>query len=255
MVWAEEPFTLLETPCHKGLDPKLPSVAVADSMCQVHNALFRGLNVIYNQAQEVEKRGSAQDIEDFVAYTSLMVEMIHHHHGVEEKYFFPEFEKIHEGVMSVNIEQHKPIHEAVDKLLEYVESAQKDKSFQSQKLLQLLDELKEPLHAHMSAEIDTLLDLPKHFDQATIHEITENTHKQAMKGVDPKTSLPLILSLCDRDFEGGPLGPRFPPPVPWFFSLLVKYWWAPKRSNLWRFSPCDLNHKRQPLLFGPTNRR
>jgi hypothetical protein len=252
MVWAEEPFTLLETPCHKGLDPALPSVATAHSMSQVHNALFRGLNAIYNQAQEVEKRGSAQDIEDYLTYTSLMITIIHHHHGVEERYFFPEFEKIHEGVMSVNIEQHKPIHEAVEKLLEYVESAQKDKSFQSQKLLQLLDGLKEPLHAHMSAEIDTLLDLPKHFDQAKIKEVTENTEKQAIKEADPSTSLPLFFSLCDIDYEGGPAGPPFPPQLPWFLNLLIKYWWAPKRSNLWRFSPCDLNQKRQPLLFAPT---
>jgi hemerythrin-like domain-containing protein len=252
MVWAEEPFTLLETPCHKGLDPELPSVAIAHSMCQVHNALFRGLNAIYNQAQEVEERGSSQDIDDFLTYSSLMVTLIHHHHSVEERYLFPEFEKIHEGVMSVNLEQHKPIHKAVDKLIEYVYTAQKDKNFQPQKLLQLLDELKQPLHAHMSAEIDTLLDLPKHIDQATIKEITENTKKQARKEADRTTDLPLFFTLCDREFEGGPIGPPFPPQIPWFVSLIVKYWWAPQKSNLWRFSPCDLNQNRQPLLFGPT---
>jgi hemerythrin-like domain-containing protein len=55
-------------------------------MANIHNALLRGLNSVYNQAPFIS---SIPDIADFMLYITSWADTVHHHHSLEESLFFP----------------------------------------------------------------------------------------------------------------------------------------------------------------------
>jgi hypothetical protein len=58
---------------------------------------------------------------------------------------------------------------------------------------------------------------------------------------------PLTFVLHDGSFEDSIWADY--PPVPWLMKLVLRYLVIGKRSNLWRFAPCDYYSQPQVLPF------
>jgi hemerythrin-like domain-containing protein len=74
-------------------------------MALAHNMLLRGLNSIYLQAPHI----APADAGDFISYAKCWVEVLEHHHKMEEDRIFPWIEEQtgEEGIMEGNVEQHR----------------------------------------------------------------------------------------------------------------------------------------------------
>jgi hypothetical protein len=96
-------------------------------------------------------------------HTETCYEAIHHHHSVEEEYFFPWIEEYsgEKGIMEVNIEQHKAFEAGVEKFKEYVFSVTPE-TYNVEQLKGIIDEFGPALAVHLSDEIQTLLSLDKY---------------------------------------------------------------------------------------------
>lgn len=136
-------------------------------MSHAHNAIIRGLNAIIQQAPYVkastEPGYSAKDVKDLLCYVSSWVKMVHHHHGVEETFIFPEVEKLsgRKGFMDDPKHQHEVFHDGLERLLEYAESTttspQNYRWTGPEGMKQIVDSFSKDLTDHLYAEIDLFL--------------------------------------------------------------------------------------------------
>lgn len=54
--------------------------------------------------------------------------------------------------------------------------------------------------------------------------------------------------LChDKSFDDGVYGSW--PPMPWFVTIIAKWFWFPKNKAWWQFAPCDANGAPRALPF------
>jgi hemerythrin-like domain-containing protein len=129
-------------------------------MSLAHNVFIRNLNAIYLQAPNIKL---PLDIRDFLIFCQTFVEAIHHHHKVEEKYFFPAIEEYtgSKGLMEVNVHQHEAFEAGLDKFTEYVGAAAPEE-FDGKKLIEIIDSFGEVLMGHLNDEINTLLGLEEY---------------------------------------------------------------------------------------------
>jgi hemerythrin-like domain-containing protein len=110
---------------------------------------------------------------------------MHHHHVSEELYYFPEIQK-HTGnptLMKENIEQHRKMDEAFDKLRKYAETVQRDE-YDGITLRDLIDEFAPDYQQHMHDEISTILDLHDKIDSISLRNIDKNMRNEAEKYSD-----------------------------------------------------------------------
>jgi hemerythrin-like domain-containing protein len=159
--WADTPFPLLPTPGRGQNISKLPPhLHIAREMACAHNGLLRGLNSIYQQSPFVS---SPTDIKDFLTYTTFWCSWIHEHHEGEETLFFPTVEEVTgvKGLMEKNVEQHHAFMSGLEELEKCVKSM-KVEEYDGEKLRGIIDQFGGKLTAHLSEEIDTLLELEKY---------------------------------------------------------------------------------------------
>ena len=128
-------------------------------MCLAHNLLTRWLNSIYLQAPHVQ---TPTDKSDFIIYAQVWHESIHHHHSMEEAYFFPWIETYsgEKGIMDKNVEQHEAFHAGLAEFGEYVNKVTVEE-FDGMKLRGIVDRFGEKLVLHLREEIVTLMGLER----------------------------------------------------------------------------------------------
>jgi hemerythrin-like domain-containing protein len=128
-------------------------------MCLAHNLLLRWLNSIYLQAPHVK---SPTDVSDFITYAQVWHESIHHHHAMEEEYFFPWIETYsgEKGIMDRNVQQHEAFHKGLEEFGEYVHNV-KVEEYDGIKLRGVVDGFGEALKLHLREEIKTLIGLER----------------------------------------------------------------------------------------------
>jgi hypothetical protein len=56
---------------------------------------------------------------------------------------------------------------------------------------------------------------------------------------------PIFFGCHDRTYEKGDAFP----PIPDIFRYLVKYWFGLRYGGAWRYCPCDVWSRPQPLFF------
>lgn len=127
-------------------------------MALIHNIIIRGLNALYNQCLGVQT--STSDVSDFLLFGQVFYETLHHHHQLEETFFFPELEKMTDvkGLMDRNVQEHKDFEEGLEQFREYVFKTNAD-AYDGMTLKAILDNLGPTLEKHLHGEIKTLLDL------------------------------------------------------------------------------------------------
>jgi hemerythrin-like domain-containing protein len=131
-------------------------------MAVSHNVYIRGLNAIYNQAQGVTSPG---DIQDFLSFCQIWIEVIHHHHSLEEEIMFPGIERDlgKEGMMKVNLEQHHAFEEAMKEFKTYV-GITGVAEYKGETVRELVDKFGKLLVSHLHEEIQNLLEIGREFD-------------------------------------------------------------------------------------------
>lgn len=153
-------------------------------MCFVHNLLFRNLNAIMLQYEQVSK---PEDVADFMVFCQCIHEGIHTHHHHEEEYFFPQVEAYtgQKGLMETNVEQHRAFDEGLKKFAEYVYSV-KPEEYDPKAFKEILDSFTPALVRHLNDEIPTLLALENYGEGAKFMQIWQDLEKKILAGaVDP----------------------------------------------------------------------
>jgi hemerythrin-like domain-containing protein len=216
-------------------------------MCCVHNCLIRGLNSIYLQAPHVEP----QDFKSFIGYAYSWYKMIHHHHDIEEKYFFAEINRqLGEEVMSESIAEHLAFHDGLERYEAYLTSLSgREQEFLGSALVEIIDKMAPPLTKHLHHEITSLMELGRFNDDKLIQTIWDKAVVEGMAEMQQTSLLdefPFGFFGHDMTYEGG-IHKNFPP-VPLALKLLVRYGFSVWNWSFWKFAPCDKSGQPKELF-------
>ena len=195
---------------------------IATEMVQIHNVIFRGLNSIYLQAEQV----SAADGKAFCNYMAQWSRVLHLHHEGEELIFFPAVERLtgDKSLMEVNLEQHAAFHDGVERFDEYVNACLAGReTFSGKRVVELIDGFGPVLATHLTDEIGTLLALEKYNEKLKeLPPIVEEQAKHGMvsspltKILQPKSrrfALKLVVLLTNPDAVSSGLLHGIPVPL------------------------------------------
>ncbi|EFQ33161.1 hemerythrin HHE cation binding domain-containing protein [Colletotrichum graminicola M1.001] len=213
---------------------------MAEDMTIIHNLIIRILNTVYLQCVNVEK--SPDDVRDFVSYAIEWAKMVEEHHHIEEETVFPQIEQLTgvPGLMQANVVQHEAFHEGLHAYTGYLDMVQKrEEAYSGEKLKGIIDSFMPVLRQHLSDEIGTLLKLGD-YDRDWDGWFERLIKELLAKSDDPNlktTTFPLLLTNRDKTFEDGIYA--WWPGLPWFVTLMMRWFLIPKHNNWWRFSSCD----------------
>ncbi|KAL2849326.1 hypothetical protein BJX68DRAFT_255504 [Aspergillus pseudodeflectus] len=255
--WADTPFDLVPSPrfTEKNADPK--TIFTANEMAVSHNIYIRGLNAIYNQAPQVT---SPAEIKDFLTFCQIWLEVIHHHHSLEEEIMFLGIERDlgKEGIMQGNLEQHRAFEGAMEEFKGYVErmSTNQGKGGECERydgvvLRGLIDKFGAVLVEHLHEEIRNLLQVAREYDVSG--EVLKKNYLAFEKRLVAESSWtrhhPFIFGSRDATFENGVNG-NWPADVPFFIPYVISGVLSRKLGNdVWRFLPSDFHGKPRSLPF------
>ncbi|KAL2800169.1 hypothetical protein BJX66DRAFT_350929 [Aspergillus keveii] len=247
--WADGPWKLIETPSKTKDVTSHAAIHIANIMAHTHNAMLRGLNSIYLQANHITIQ---QDISDFLFFINAWATWVSHHHELEEETMFPGFERVLgiEGLLQSNVDQHHTFQPALQELLVYSETTQPG-GYRSEDVRGLFEKFAPAFREHLSDEIESLLSMQRYAENddkgQALLEVYKAAEVEAGKQ-DKDVIPPMVLGLRDVTFEGGNQWPDMPPLSEWF----VHYIFARKHAGSWRFLPSDTWGKPRALAFGPT---
>ncbi|KAI1122741.1 hypothetical protein F5Y10DRAFT_253430 [Nemania abortiva] len=252
--WADEPFPLIETPSVKIKSDHF-YLKAASEMTHAHNVILRSLNAILQQGPHVrdstDPHYRARDVADFLHYVRCWVEMVGHHHDVEEKHMFPQMREFsgRPDLMEEPQHQHESFHAGLETLGSYSKDTRPDRYrwAGSGGMKQIIDSFSKDLTDHLYAEIGFFLktdDLDSDEYEKAWSRFTEVAAKSG--GLTMILNVvPIVLGSADKTYEGG--HEDFPP-FPWVMPYLANYVLA-TLNGAWRFNPCDLWGKPRPLAF------
>ncbi|KAK2782264.1 hypothetical protein FQN52_000997 [Onygenales sp. PD_12] len=248
--WADGPFELVPSPKFKGLTDE--KYRAANEMSISHNVYIRGLNAIYLQAEHVLEQS---DVRDFLLFCKIWVEILDHHHDLEEAIFFTQIEEKtgNKGLMATNIEQHRIFHEGLESFIEYLNSAEKDlRMYDGKALKGYIDGFASALVTHLHDEIPTLITLADEHDKdGTIgKKAFADFEKELIRRSWWTRHHPFVFGCVDVSFEDGVNADW--PPVPFFIPYAVSFVFYRKLQGVWRFLPSDFYGRRRDLAFGPS---
>jgi hemerythrin-like domain-containing protein len=171
-------------------------MAAAIEMAAVHNVLIRGLNSIYLQAPHIHQPA---DIADLLLYISSWGSVVHHHHALEERLFFPVIDAlakekgVEENLMNANIDQHHLFEPKFEETLVWVKEVKEGRQkFDAKVLLELIDGFAPVLTQHLHDEIDTLMKLEK-LDGVKVKQALDAIGKEGAKTADPVRASDMFL--------------------------------------------------------------
>jgi len=205
----------------------------AINMAAAHNLFIQGINAMVLHAPTVE----GDKVQPFMIFGLAVVESIHHHHDLEETFYFPELEKkLGAGALSGNVAEHK---EFVPQLLEFKEHLENIKAgketYNGALLVERINSFCDIMIDHLHHEIPSLESsrMRAAFTEKELKDMDGAFMKLALAKVDFSATLPLGM-VC-----GNPATPWFPPlplPVKW----AARYWFSRKYKESWEFGPLDL---------------
>ncbi|PSN74859.1 hypothetical protein BS50DRAFT_479999, partial [Corynespora cassiicola Philippines] len=224
---------------------------VASEMALVHNCLIRAFNSIYIQAPHVP----ASEHKSFVAYCLAAHAGLASHHRGEEAYFFPEIERKsgEEGVMEVNVAQHKAFKNRFGAWGQWLQSVEQGREkFSSDKCRALMDGFIAPLAQHLTEEIASLLSLSKFGDKVDLRALSKVDGDNVMGSLSKTRQLPVFFVNHDTTFEGGVHHfPPIPVPVSWVLRNGFCRW----NAAWWKFGTCGYDGKPRGLRYTETEQQ
>lgn len=171
-------------------------------MALVHNTFIRALNSIYLHAPLIVASNKSLS-RDLLSYCQCWVALVALHHQTEEKFLFSAIEERipgAKGILAVNVHQHEEFHDGLAAFEKYVDSALAgDESYNSERLLKLVDGFSEPLMKHFRDEILTLMRLEEMGQGAEVmkvHDEFEVLVRKDIDGVSLLVHIDLYLKVC-----------------------------------------------------------
>jgi hemerythrin-like domain-containing protein len=156
-------------------------------MALVHNTFIRALNSIYLHAPLIATSNKILS-RDLLSYCQCWVALVALHHQTEEKFLFSAFEERipgAKGALAVNVQQHEEFHDGLAAFEKYVDSALAGKeSYDSERLLKLIDGFSEPLMKHFNDEISTLMRLEETGQGKDVMKVHEEFEVIVRKDID-----------------------------------------------------------------------
>ncbi|CZR51055.1 uncharacterized protein PAC_00930 [Phialocephala subalpina] len=234
--WADTPFKLISLP-GEGQDwkNKHSAIFLAREMACAHNGMLRSLNSIYHQCIHVS---SPTDISDLLTYAKFWCGWLEEHHEAEEKWFFPDIERIAgvEDLMAGMVTQHRDFMPGLEELTKFVNGT-KVEEYDGRELRRIVDDFGAILTKHLTEEVEVLKKLVIHDGPALKKAYLEFDDK--LRGGDKSVLYPIVLGSGDGEW----------PIVPAIAKYVVHYWFERKYQGAWRFSPCTTWGEPRPLLF------
>ncbi|KAJ7644766.1 hypothetical protein FB45DRAFT_299503 [Roridomyces roridus] len=202
-------------------------------MAAAHNAFIQGINAMVAHAPNI----TSDKVEPFMVFSLAVVDSIHHHHDMEETFYFPEIEKkLGAGSMSASVDQHHTFVPQLVQLKEWIESVRAGTEMYDGKLLvEKVHSFSDIMINHLNEEIPSLESsrMRAVFTEKELKDIDNEFMKQALAKIDFNTTLPLSI-VC-----GNPATPWFPPfPLP--LKWATRWWFSRKYPGAWEFGPLDL---------------
>ena len=160
--WADTPYPLIATTGLKeaGVPKNNYAYYITRTMAAVHNSFIRSINASYNSADGVEEIAKTRpaEVANFLFGCEANIEVLHHHHMAEETSFFPSLVAITGDRKFCDSEtaQHRLFDSSVKEFEDYIRSV-KPQDFRAKTFKHLLKQYGDPLHTHLTAELDMLI--------------------------------------------------------------------------------------------------
>jgi hypothetical protein len=155
-------------------------------MALVHNTFIRALNSIYLHAPLIAPSNKSLS-RDLLTYCHCWVALVALHHQTEEKFLFSAFEQRipgAKGILATNVHQHDEFHDGLAAFEKYVDGALAEGSYDSARLLKLIDGFSGPLMGHFNDEIVTLMRLEETGQGKDVMKVHEEFEVLVRKDVD-----------------------------------------------------------------------
>jgi hemerythrin-like domain-containing protein len=156
-------------------------------MALVHNTFIRALNSIYLHAPLIAP-GNKSPSRDLLSYCQCWVALVDLHHQTEEKFLFSAFEEripSAKRILAANMHQHEDFHEGLAAFTKYVDDSLTEKeTYDSERLLKLIDGFSETLMKHFSDEISTLMRLEETGQGEDVMKVHEEFEVIVRKDID-----------------------------------------------------------------------
>ncbi|KAJ7772860.1 hypothetical protein DFH07DRAFT_801744 [Mycena maculata] len=203
------------------------------NMAAAHNAFIQGINSMVSHAPAV----AGDKVEPFIVFSLAVVDSIHHHHDLEEAFYFPELEKkLGKGALAPSVEQHHTFVPQLVQLKEYLEDVKAGKeTYDGPLLVEKIHSFSDLMIEHLNEEIPALESsrMRAVFTEKELKDMDSAFMKLALVKIDFNMTLPLSV-VC-----GNPATPWFPPfPTP--LKWATRWWFSRKHSAAWEFGPLDL---------------
>ncbi|KAH8103798.1 hypothetical protein BXZ70DRAFT_663512 [Cristinia sonorae] len=216
----------------------------AINMAAAHNMFIQSVNAMYAHAAYVKD----DQIEPFITFCLTAMSVIHHHHRVEETFYFSALEeKLGKGYLDESSEEHAqfvPQMEVAEKWLEDVRDGKE--VYNGEKLMRLINTFADKMIEHLTHEVEKLdrTKIRECFTEKELKDIDSQFMKIAFQEVNMYTQLPISV-VC-----GNPETPWFPPfPTP--LKWAIRYWFVRRYRAAWEFGPLDIDGKPKGLPTPP----
>ncbi|RPA71989.1 hypothetical protein BJ508DRAFT_245101 [Ascobolus immersus RN42] len=237
--WHTTPYPLITTPKFTTPAPHDPFTLAATDMALVHNVIIRGLNSIHHQAPYISSLPTAEKL-TFIKYCLFWFGFLHAHHTSEEEVMFPKISAAVgvPEVMEVNVTQHADFTPPLLEFKTYLDSLLADPdTFDSNKLISLIEAFAPTLTQHLHDEIPTLLNLRQHGDKIDILRISNEEGEHSMKSMSMTGETCWFMANLDLTYEGG-IHKDFPPApgvIKWWIRSVAWKW----NGVCWRWGSCS----------------
>ncbi|KAH8119475.1 hypothetical protein DFH11DRAFT_1565247 [Phellopilus nigrolimitatus] len=203
-------------------------------MIRAHDTFKLGHDIILKQLSAPPM----DDIKNFMGYCKAWAVSIAGHHDSEEDCVFPMLNKKMD--FTGEAEQHKVIHDGLDKIIAMVGEVQADPSkFDIKRAKELFGNLKDPLFTHLDDEVKHIA--PAKIKAAGVTEtemvkMINEMEKHAKGQGDPYLKVPYMCSHIPPEYKA------VWPGLHWFLrKFVVPYGVAMRYSGYWKYSPYSMS--------------
>ncbi|KAK9366117.1 hypothetical protein V1509DRAFT_307047 [Lipomyces kononenkoae] len=201
-------------------------------MTRLHHVLETGFSNIL----DLLHNPPTDDLDNFLGYCDAWATSLLSHHDAEENTLFPILNTKLD--FSQEQEQHKEMHDSIEKFSAYIRAARADNTkFDAKLLLQVLSDSKEVLLTHLHDEIEHLeaTRLRAVFSETEIKKMTESMRKYSLAHQDPFVALPFIVGHTPPEYRSWP-------PLPWMVAkVILPQVIARRHSGWWKYATYSMS--------------
>ncbi|KAJ7185096.1 hypothetical protein GGX14DRAFT_620515 [Mycena pura] len=171
------------------------------NMAAAHNTFIQGINSMVYHAPNV----AGDKVQPFIVFSLTVIDIIHHHHDMEEGFYFPELEKkLGKGALAPSVEQHHTFVPQVVQLKKYLEDIKAGKeAYDGPLIVEKIHSFSDVMIQHLNEEIPALESsrMRAVFTEKELKDIDSAFMKRALANVDFSTTLPLSVDRSWRAYR------------------------------------------------------